>query len=390
MDVTAIICEYNPFHKGHEYQLNKVKELCPDTKIVSIMSPNFVQRGRPAVFDKFVRGECAVRCGADLAISMPQVFAILSAEGFAEGGVRLAKKLGATALAFGVETDDLERLTKIAGILLSEEFEGALQKELTGSPFLSFPAVRQKALEAFVGKDDSAIISTHNNILAVEYIKASMRYCPDMKLIPIKRVGKGYGDLSESGELLSASAIRNVMKEKREWQHAVPKGSLRAVNSAIMLDGEKYDSLLFSALSVGEYDRILWATNSKELANTISTAIKSSGDYKSFREKLSRKKFPETRIDRSLISFLLGIKGDEYMHSDPEYATLLAMNGNGRSVVKQSDIPIVSKFGETKKLLGKQIEKERLADRIWARCTDIPDGEKYFIDKKPYIAEDVI
>lgn len=390
MTVTAVICEYNPFHKGHKYQLDKIKELCSDTKIISVMSPNFVQRGRPAVFDKFVRGECAVRSGADLAVSMPQVFAILSAEGFAEGGVRIAQRLGANALAFGVETDDLEKLTEIAKVLLSNEFEDKLRQELALSPFLSFPAVRQKALEAFLGKEAANIISTHNNILAVEYIKASMRYCPNMKFIPIKRVGNGYGDLSEKGEFLSATAIREIIDNKREWQHAIPTESLCAVESAVMLDSEKYDSLLFSALSVGDYDRILSATNNKELADTVFSAIKTSGDYNSFRQKLSRKKFPETKIDRGLANFLLGIKCDEYMHSAPEYATLLAMNSDGGPIVKHSSVPVVSKFGDTKKLTGGQIEKEMMADRIWARCTDNPNGEKYFIDKKPYISEDGI
>lgn len=388
MAVTAIICEYNPFHMGHKYQIDTIKKNKPDTNVISIMSPDFVQRGRPAVFDKYVRGECAVRCGADLAVAMPQVFALLSAEGFAEGGVRTAKLLGADSLAFGVEDNEADKLTKIAEILISRDFEEVLKKELTLSPQLPFPTVRQRVLRTFAG-EDADLISTPNNILAVEYIKACLRYCPDIKLIPIKRVGNGYSDPSESGNYLSATAIRTIITENRPWTGHVPTETLPTVKAAVKTDYEKYDAFLFSALSVGDHDEILSASGNKELADTILSAIRSSGDYPLFRNKLSRKKFAETKIDRALISFLLGIKCDEYMHSIPKYVTLLAMNSSGREIIRNSRISVISKFGDAKKLFSKQIEKELLADRIWARCCEKPCGESYFVNKKPYVAEEI-
>ena len=137
MNTVAIISEYNPFHKGHKYQLDAIKHLCDNANIVCIMSPNFVQRGEPALFDKYARGQCAIAEGADLAVSMPMVHALLSAEGFAECGIHLAKRLGAKALAFGVEDDDILLLKEVAEALISENFESIMKEETEKHPSLS-------------------------------------------------------------------------------------------------------------------------------------------------------------------------------------------------------------------------------------------------------------
>lgn len=386
--VTAVICEYNPFHKGHKYQLDEIRRLKPDTKILSVMSPNFVQRGQPALFDKYVRGECAVRCGADIAVSMPQVFSLLSAEGFAECGVRLASRLGAKTLSFGVENDDVEKLKNIAKTLISDEFEEKFSEFMFSFPSLSFPTIRQKTLEHFVGKEGAEIISTPNNILGVEYIKAIMRYCPDMEILPIKRKGNGYNDSSESGDYLSATAIRQMLYSGKDWKKAVPNEIISLLSNSVHLEAQTYEAFLFSVLTIAKYGLALHSSGGPELANTIITSIAESGEYSDFRQRLSRKKFVETRIDRTLVNIMLGLRFDEYMHSEPEYATVLAMNSRGRDIIKKCDFPLISRYADGKKLEGAQIQKELLADRIWARCTSTPMGEKYFINKRPFMAED--
>lgn len=386
MAVTAIICEYNPFHKGHKYQIDKLKELYPSTKVISVMSPDFVQRGRPAVFDKYVRGECALRCGTDLAVSMPQVCALLSAEGFAESGVRIAKRMGADSLAFGVEDDCIQRLIKIAETLISYEFEQVIKEELQQGVSLSYPVIRQRALRRFAG-DEADLISTPNNILAVEYIKACMRYCPEMKLIPIKRIGNGHADSSVNGDVLSASAIRNIMSDNGDWTRLIPEETANVLKNAVMIDTERYDDLLFAALSVSDAKRIRFAFGNKELSDTVCSAIGACGTYREFRQMLSRRKFPETKIDRGLCAFILNCEKDEYMHAEPEYVTLLASNGIGRVILKSSNIPVITKFSDKKCIDQNQIEHELLAEKIWARCSFSPSGERYFVDKKPFITE---
>lgn len=389
MDITAIICEYNPFHKGHKYQMDKVKELYPDTHILSVMSPSFVQRGQPAIFDKFVRGQCAVQCGADLAVSMPQVFALLSAEGFAEGGVITAKKLGATSLAFGVETDDISSMCEIAEILISQGFEEKIKKELAQTPHLSYPTIRQNVLERFAGKEKAEIISTPNNILAVEYIKAVIRHCPDMELRPIKRVGNGYNDTSSEGKFLSATALRSIIQKNESWSNSVPKEAFDILKAANMLDFDRFENMLFSVISVADSDEILGYVGNRELADTIYGCARECGQYSDFRQGLSRKKFAETKINRALCNILLKIPNDIFMHRCPEYVTLLASSIRGREIIKKSAIPVISKFREWKKIESVQLDIEHLADRIWARCLDVPFGEEYFINKKPFISEDI-
>ena len=144
MAVTGIICEYNPLHLGHRKQLALVRSGDPQGDIVCMMSGNFVQRGKPAIFDKLCRAEAAVRCGADLVLELPVTAALSSAEGFASEGVRLLSGF-CDKLSFGAETGDTDALLATAKALLSEEFSEALKAKLeTG---LSFPAARQAALE---------------------------------------------------------------------------------------------------------------------------------------------------------------------------------------------------------------------------------------------------
>lgn len=389
MDVTAIISEYNPFHNGHKYQIDAVKSRFPDTSVIAVMSPDFVQRGQPAVFDKYVRGRCAVSCGADLAVSMPLVFSLSSAEGFAEGGVRLARMMGANALSFGVEDDDIDALTAIADVLITDKFEKALQEALTSFPSLPYASVRQKVLEDFIGKSKGELIKKPNNILAIEYIKAAMRYCPEMEFRPVKRMGKGHNDSSTEGSIISASAIRSIIDKPSLWKSSMPDRACAVLYGQRQTDMNKYRQFLYYVLTVADYETIVNATGSKELADTVYSSIKKARDFEKFRSGISRRKFPETRIDRALLCALLKLGYDEFMHSAPEYATVLAMNSEGRKILKNAEVPLLSRYSNFKKISGKQIETELLADRIWARCLDISYGDEYFINKKPFIAEDI-
>ncbi len=389
MSITAVICEYNPFHKGHKYQLDEIKRLCPNSTVVSVMSPNFVQRGRPAILDKYIRGECAIRSGADLAVSMPVVFSLLSAEGFAEAGVKTALRLGADTLAFGVESTDIEGLCKIAKALISSKFDKSVKEAIEASPADSFPKVRQKALQGFVGKENSELIAAPNNILAVEYIKAIYRFCPEMKILPIKRIGSGYSDTNCDGEFLSATAIRIIESNKGDISPHIPSPTVDTVNGATRINETRYNDFLMSVITVADYDKIISATGNKELADIIFSSIRRFGDYTSFRSAISRRKFNETAIDRALSNIILGIKKDAYMHIEPNYVTLLGANANGRKVIKSTGISVISKFKSLRDICSTQAETEMLADRIWARCSTDMSGEQYFVDKKPFTAEEI-
>ena len=184
MKITGIICEYNPLHLGHKKQLDTVRAADPDGGIVCLMSGNFVQRGMPAVFDKMLRAKAAVQCGADLVLELPVTVSLSSAEGFAAGGVSILSKF-CSHLCFGAETADGEALTELAAALLSPHFPAALREELDKG--YSFPKARQNALESM--GYNSAVLSSPNNILAVEYCKAILDQNSKLIPMPIFRQG---------------------------------------------------------------------------------------------------------------------------------------------------------------------------------------------------------
>ena len=182
--ITGIICEYNPLHLGHKKQLDTVRSMDPDGRIVCLMSGNYVQRGKPAIFDKITRAKAAIVSGADLVLELPIVYALSSAEGFAAGAVSILGKF-CDQLCFGAETADPNMLMQIAEVLLSDSFQTHLHAQLEQG--LSFPAARQAALQQ-MGVDATAL-SMPNNILAVEYCKAIISQNSKMKPMVIHRQG---------------------------------------------------------------------------------------------------------------------------------------------------------------------------------------------------------
>ena len=166
-NVIGIAAEYNPFHKGHMYQMMRSREMLGDAALVCVMSGSFVQRGAPAAFGKHARAEAAVRCGADLVLELPLPWALSSAEGFARGCVGLLGALGVvTHMSFGAECGDIAPLREIAQTLLRPELDVRIGEELRAG--ISYAAARQRALEAFLGAETAALIAAPNNILAVE------------------------------------------------------------------------------------------------------------------------------------------------------------------------------------------------------------------------------
>ena len=217
MKIVGIICEYNPLHLGHKKQIDEIRRICgSDTAIVCLMSGNFVQRGVPAIIDKSLRAEAAVRCGADLVLELPVGYALSSAEGFAAGGVRILGDF-CDALCFGAENADRDLLMAVARALLSEEFKPLLKEQLeTG---ISFPAARQAALTQ-MGLD-SSLLETPNNILAVEYCKAILALNSGMEPLPIFRGGSYHDELPDQDNP-SATAMRKLMLTAGDFKSLVP------------------------------------------------------------------------------------------------------------------------------------------------------------------------
>lgn len=203
MNITGIIAEYNPFHNGHQYQIQQAREHGADYVIAAI-SGDFVQRGAPAILDKYARARMALLGGADLVLELPAVYATASAEAFARGGVMALHATGIVdALCYGVEAEDPAALESLARILQKEPDWYRQQLQLGLRAGLSYPAARSHALPEY-----AALLSCPNNILALEYAKAADQLAPQLALLPIRRQGAGHHDTAPSGGFASASAIR--------------------------------------------------------------------------------------------------------------------------------------------------------------------------------------
>lgn len=224
MKTVGIIAEYNPFHTGHEYHLRKAKERSGADYAIVVMSPDFVQRGEPALLDKYTRTRMALACGADLVLELPVCYAAGSAEYFAEGAVALLDRLGVVdTLCFGAENNDIRLFHLTARILASEPQEYRLMLQENLKKGMSFPQARSEALAGYlcneaktsaeVSHELKHFLETPNNILGIEYCKALQKNMSQIVPLPITRTGSDYNSRSLEGVYCSASAIREAVKE---------------------------------------------------------------------------------------------------------------------------------------------------------------------------------
>ena len=328
MTVTGIICEYNPLHLGHRKQINYLKQ--QNTAVVCLMSGNFVQRGHPAIFDKMLRAEAAVRCGADLVLELPVTAALSSAEGFAGKGVQILSPICDT-LCFGAEHDDPQQLTDIAKMLLSDGFQNALRTELDKG--LSFPAARQKALSA-LGLD-AALLEKPNNILAVEYCKAILAQNSKMTPLPILRNGD-YHDLNPDNREPSATAVRNLICGGADWQNYVPQAAYAVFENApahMLANGENAILGKLRTMTDAEFEAIPFG--SEGLWRKLMHAARSERTLEDILIATKSKRYTRSRLDRMVMCAFLGIT-DAVMDAPVPYTRVLAFNDTGREILRKA------------------------------------------------------
>lgn len=329
MTVVGIICEYNPFHLGHKKQIDAIRaQFGESCAIVCLMSGNFVQRGMPAIVDKSARAKAAILCGADLVLELPITAALSSAEGFANGGVKILAPF-CDYLCFGSESADADALMHTAQLLLSEKFPPALRQELDKG--LSFPSARQIALEALGGSGD--LLVNPNDILAVEYCKAILRQGARTKPLVIHRQGS-YHDQIPDAENPSATSLRSRMLNRENWESYVPSPAadifrneplhaLSAGERAMLavlrtMNDEQFEAIPFG--SEGLWRKFMHACRKQTTLEDILTATKS-------------KRYTRTRLDRMAMCAFLGITAEDLSAPVP-YVRTLAFNDRGRAVLR--------------------------------------------------------
>ena len=373
MRICGVVSEYNPFHKGHAYQIEQAKaKIGEDCAVICCMSSDFVQRGDAAILPKHLRAKAAVMGGADLVLELPAPFSLRSAEGFAQSAVDILLGTGVlTDLSFGAEDADPELLMETAALLLEHQtVQDTLLHLKTG---ISYAAARERALYARV-KEKAEILQKPNNILAVEYCKALLRRESTVSLLPVQRKGAGH-DESADGEYASASHIRALLREEK-WNDALPylpEGCAAILKTAVcdgqaLLDQTRLENAMLSALIRLDADVLAALPDANEgLDNRLLEAIRKGRSIEDICAQAKTKRYALSRIRRMIFCAYLGITKEESATPVP-YARVLAFNDKGREVLKlarkQATLPLITKPAHAFDLGGdarKIFEREALA-----------------------------
>lgn len=400
--ITGIIAEYNPFHNGHAYQIEQARLLTGCDFLVVVMSGDYVQRGAPAVFDKYTRTRMALACGADLVLELPVACSCASAEFFASGAVSLLDGLGCVDfLCFGSESGDLQSLMEPARILAKESpvFQEALRRGL--SLGLSFPAARKEAFRACASNPD--ILDLPNNILGIEYLKALLQRESSIKPVTIKREGQGYHDTLLDSGFASASGIRRFLKQEEAPLSALPalKESLPDPVMEVLKDAlahtlpvweEDFSMLLrYELLRQSASDLTRYADISPDLGRRLKNCADKFSSFSEFVALVKTKDVTYTRITRALFHILLNLTGEDTRNSVAmPYARILGFRKDHSRILgllkENSRIPIIPKAADYKTYLTPDLqplfEKDLFAANLYETIAAAKQKRAFLHDLK--------
>lgn len=369
MKILGIVAEYNPFHNGHLYHLQKSLEYTNADATIAVMSGNFIQRGEPALLDKFTRADMAVKNGIDLVVELPLYYSVATAEHFAYGAIKILNECGINYLSFGAETSNLNKLKSIATLLNNEpeNYSSELKKQLeTG---ISYPEARSNAVSNILGISNN-ILNKSNNILAIEYLKSINNLNPNIEPILIDRVDSNYYDTDSNTNILSATGIREKLKNNEDINLYVPDKTLESIGSPVFLENFE-DNILYSLRKM-DLESIKELPDVTEgLENRILYSLTTSNSLTELINNIKTKRYPLTRIKRILLSALLDMSKTNLTTFNkcggPQYIRVLSFNEKGRELLSKisttSSLPVVTSVN---KFLEKanEIQKEMILTDI--------------------------
>ena len=372
--VAGIIAEYNPFHRGHAWQIAEIRRrLGADTAVAACMSGNFVQRGDFAIMRKHCRAAAALRGGADLVLELPTPWSAAGAERFAQGGVGILAATGVvTHLAFGSECGALAPLAETAAWLDSPAYDRRLREFVRGGA--SFAAARQAAVRSLAGAA-AECLSRPNNALAVEYLRALGTQGGGIEPLALPRVGADH-DSGEESAFPSASAIRERILAGAAWRELLPEcaaGILEAemaAGRAPVCVGNCQRAVLARLRRMGEEDFRPYDGGGEGLYHRFYAAVQSAASLEEILERAKTRRYPMARLRRLLLQAYLGVpqarRGER-----PPYLRVLGFSERGRALLGQmrerAALPVITKPAHVRRLGG---EAERVFDQE-ARCTDL-------------------
>ncbi len=371
MRLAGIIAEYNPFHRGHAHHLLETRRQGA-SHVVVVMSGNFVQRGEPACFPKWVRAQIALQHGADLVVELPTPFATAAAPDFAFAAVDLMKKLSIDTLSFGSECGDTTQLWSLLEACQTAEAHPAFQVALAKG--LGHPTARHQTLIQLFGGSVAEAVRSPNNLLAIEYLRAMRLQAVAFDVMTVARIGTAHDAPSPQGSFASASFLRTLLKDGSLSALApyLPEGSVPLLQEAVdkgqgPVFSQHLDRLLLSNLRMTTSTQLscIDGMGKEGLEHRILKEMATCTSFEECVDRVSGKRYTKARVRRVLLHFLLGLQSDQFGKT-ADYLHVLGMNERGKEILKglrHGDTPVSPKFADL--ATGSDLAT------FEARCTDL-------------------
>ena len=375
MGAVGIIAEYNPIHTGHARQIAETRAaLGEDTPVVAVMSGNWVQAGRPACTDKWLRTQLALRGGVDLVLELPTVWAVSSAETFAWGGVSLLRAAGVvTDLSFGSECGDVSALEAVADCLDSPAYTAALWRRLDqGRPFA---VCRQEAVEELLGPAAGTLLQGPNNNLGVEYLRALARCGGGLRPMTVRRTGAGHDQTAQAEPYTSATHLRSLMEQgewgqMERWLLPGEAALLQDSGGARREQAERAVLYRLRTMTAKDWAALPDSAPAEGLPERLVRSAEQATSVEEFYTLAKTKRYTHARLRRLALWAFLGLTAAD-RPKEPPYLRVLGCNGRGRALLREmkarASVPILTKSAHAKDLT----EPGRSLFHLESRCTDL-------------------
>ena len=372
MKISSLICEYNPFHNGHKYMIEKMHENGSDI-IIACMSGNFTQRGDFAVFDKYSRTRTALENGIDLVIELPVTYACATAEKFAFGGVYTLNSVGCTDdIYFGSECGNIDSLKETADILQSPELSDKIKYHLSLGQ--TFAKARENAV-AEISEISADILKSPNNILGIEYIKALNKLNSPISPKTIQRIGSEHDSTITTQNFASASLIRQMIYENNtDYFNYIPQKNIPEIHQLSKLETVFLYKL--RTMSIEDFSNL--PDISEGLENRLYSAVKNACSIEEILQTVKTKRYTLARLRRILLHAFLNISRKD-CDILPQYIKILGFSKNGKKILRimrnTATIPVIMRYSDVKKLSPTAqylYEIENRCDDIYALSSETP------------------
>ena len=340
MQICGIVAEFNPFHNGHQYIINKIK--ASDNCILSVMSGNYVQRGEPAQFSKFLRAKSALECGVDLVVELPSPWSSSCAQNFSYGAISILKNCGISKLYFGSEIGNVEVLRNIAQV---DRHLKLSESQLKSGK--TFAQLRQTALSEILGTNCDTVLKGANNNLGIEYLKAMLDLECDFETQTIARCGTNHDSNLTSGDICSASYLRDLIETNRNIDDFVPRNVIDLYNEAIN-EGKHTDFTFYRRTAFSFLRRFknfeFLPDISEGIEMKLLKELRNANSFEELMDRVKSKRYTLARIRRLLLSAYLKLDSEWFLKEVP-YINVLGFSPKGEAALKQiaevSKVPIV-------------------------------------------------